>query len=102
MRCPQAELAEVESKLATLGTELDTARAKKANLEVWEAHSPWAAALTGLPSLHLPGAAVASLLATLTCPPAAQAEVKMCEEKLDRAQKLIGGLGGEKVCKLIV
>jgi dynein heavy chain len=25
-----------------------------------------------------------------------QAEVKLCEEKLDRAQKLIGGLGGEK------
>lgn len=25
-----------------------------------------------------------------------QAEVQLCEQKLDRAQKLIGGLGGEK------
>ena len=25
-----------------------------------------------------------------------QADVKMCEEKLDRAERLIGGLGGEK------
>ena len=25
-----------------------------------------------------------------------QVEVHVCEEKLDRAQKLIGGLGGEK------
>lgn len=25
-----------------------------------------------------------------------EADVQLCEEKLDRAQKLIGGLGGEK------
>ena len=44
--------------LLLAGLQLDTAKAKKANLE---------------------------------------AEVALCEEKLDRATKLIGGLGGEKV-----
>lgn len=41
--------------------------------------------------------AVFALCSQLGPHPNRQAEVALCEEKLDRAQKLIGGLGGEKV-----